>query len=320
MAQSFLLSAQARTLSLRSIFAAGEDAAYATFCRLRWPDTSGEPVCPRCGSLSAYKIASRRRFECADCRKQYSVTSGTMFHSRKLAFTDILAAICIVANASKGLSALQLSRDLDVQAKTAFVLSHKLREALAAETADARLSGEIEIDGMHTGGSVRPANRKEDRIDRRKAPSKSPDRRVVIAVRQRGGRTLTFVGRHEPEGVAIAKLIVEKGSRIIADEASHWDRLPLTYDMLRINHSVAYSMDGVSTNQVESFFARLRRMIDGQHHHVSARHLHAYAAHCAWLEDHRRRDNGSNTYGALALALAQKPSATWKGYWQRYAK
>ena len=117
MAQHFLLSAKARTLSLRSIFAGGEEKAFAMFCQLRWPETDGKPVCPRCGSLDHYTTA-RKRFACRDCRKQYSVTSGTIFASRKMSFTDLLAAICIIMNAAKGVSALQLSRDLDCQANT----------------------------------------------------------------------------------------------------------------------------------------------------------------------------------------------------------
>lgn len=317
MSQHFLLSAKARTLSLRSIFADGEEKAYETFRKLRWPETQGAPVCPHCGGLDGYEIKSRRRFECSACGKQFSVTSGTLFHGRKLSFVDLLAALCILANAKKGVSGLQLSRDLDVQAKTAFVLAHKVREALANEMKDAKLSGKVEIDGMYTGGIARPANRKEDRIDRRLAENQTGTRRVVIALRQRNGRTMTFVGKHEPEGVEIAKRVVTNGSTIVADEAAHWDSLPITFDMHRINHSVAYSEDGVSTNQVESFFSRLRRMIDGQHHHVSPRYLSAYAAHAAWLEDHRRLDNGATCYRALGMALTSPSSRDWRGYWQR---
>jgi hypothetical protein len=244
------------------------------------------------------------------------VIAGTIFHSRKLSYTDLLAAICIIANAAKGLSALQLSRDLGVQPKTAWVLAHKIREAMASETKEVVLSGEVEIDGLHTGGSIRPANLKENRVDRRRAPVQTGKRRVVIGVRQRGGRTLTFVDTHEPKGVEIARKVVAKGSTIVADEAAHWDSLPLDFQMLRINHSLAYSLDGISTNQVESFFARLRTMIEGQHYHVSPRHLRAYAAHAAWLEDHRKVDNGALTHRALGLALHHSTSA-FKGYWQR---
>ena len=73
------------------------------------------------------------------------MTSGTIFASRTLSFVDLLGAICLFVNALKGLSAVQISRDLDVQHKTAFVLMHKLREAMIAETRDARLEGEVEL-------------------------------------------------------------------------------------------------------------------------------------------------------------------------------
>ncbi len=113
-------SAKARTLSLRSIYAAGEEAAaYATFLKLRWPTTDGAPVCPHCGGLDAYEVTTRRRFKCCACGKQFSVTSGTILASRKMSFVDLLAALCIIANAAKGISALQLARDLDCQHKTA---------------------------------------------------------------------------------------------------------------------------------------------------------------------------------------------------------
>ena len=86
-------------------------------------------------AIETYNITSRRRFKCVACHHQFSVTSGTIFASRKLSFTDLLAAIVIFVNGAKGVSALQVSRDLDVQYKTAFVLSHKLREAMALRAA-----------------------------------------------------------------------------------------------------------------------------------------------------------------------------------------
>jgi hypothetical protein len=101
-AQRFLLSAAARTLSLRSIHAEGERAAYRRFCALRWPETDGRPVCPACGCLDVHDLRTRQRFKCAACHRQFSVTSGTTFASRKLSFVDLLAAICLVVNASKG--------------------------------------------------------------------------------------------------------------------------------------------------------------------------------------------------------------------------
>jgi transposase-like protein len=317
MAQHFLLSAQARTLSLKAIYAAGEDKAYATFCNLRWPETDGEPVCPHCGGLDTYKITTRRRFKCSACGKQFSVTSGTILASRKMAFVDLLAAICIVANAAKGISALQLARDINVQHKTAFVLAHKIREALAAETKGAELNGEVEVDGAYFGGHIRPANKAENRVDRRKAEHQTGKRRVVIAFRQRKGRTVTFVRKSEAEGVELAKRLVNRLAVIHADEGSHWDALHAGWKTLRINHSEAYSDFEGCTNQAESYFSRLRRMVRGQHHYVSPQYLYQYANHAAWIEDHRREDNGALTHRMVGLALNHNVSRNWKGYWQR---
>jgi len=319
MSQHFLLSAAARTLSLKDIYRAGEEKAYETFCQIRWPETSGEAICGHCGCCETYTIKSRRKFECKACGKQFSVTSGTIFASRKLDFTDLLAAICILANAAKGLSSLQLSRDLGVQYKTAFVLAHKIREALGRETRETKVDGEAEIDGAYFGGHIRPANLKEDRIDRRLNRFQTGKRRVVIALRDRDGRTLTHVTKAEPAGVDFAIAHAEENTVIHADEAYHWDNLEQHFPMKRINHSEAYSIDGACTNQAESFFSRLRRMVSGQHHHVSPKYLHQYAAQAAWIEDHRRESNGAIAGRILQNALAAPVSRQWKGYWQRAA-
>ena len=135
MAQHFLLSAQARTLSLVQVARLSDEQAIATFRSLRWHETGGEPVCPACGCVAVYEYRTRRVFKCQACSRQFSVTSGTTFHSRKLPVRDYLMAIAIFVNAAKGISALQLGRDLDVSYKTALVLAHKLREAMAADQA-----------------------------------------------------------------------------------------------------------------------------------------------------------------------------------------
>jgi transposase-like protein len=319
MAAHFLLSAAARTLSIKAIYAAGEDKAYETFRKFRWPQTDGEPVCPKCGSVDCYALKSRRQFTCSDCRHRFSVTSGTIFHGRKLKFVDLMAAICIIVNGAKGISALQLCRDLDCQHKTAFVLAHKLREAIAVETKGAVLEGEVEVDGAYFGGHIRPENKKEDRKDRRLAEHQTGKRRVVVAFRQRKGRTVTRVVRNEGDGVEIAKQVVSRTAIMHADEASHWDALHDGWHVHRINHSEGYCLNGACTNQAESFFSRLRKMCEGQHHHVSARHLHQYAAHAAWLEDHRRLSNGALAHRMLGLALGHSKSRDWCGYWQRSA-
>src|SRR5690349_6552156 len=110
-----------------------DEQAHATFRALRWHETGGVPVCLHCGCVAFYKFRTRRLLKCKGCLKQFSVTSGTTFHSRKFSIRDYLIAIAIFANTAKVISALQLGRDLDVSYKTAFVLAYKLLEAMAAD-------------------------------------------------------------------------------------------------------------------------------------------------------------------------------------------
>jgi transposase-like protein len=182
-AQHFLLSPAARTLSLASVARMSDDEARATFQRIRWADNDGEPYCPRCGCLKVTALATRPVWKCSGCKYQFSVTAGTIFADRKRPIRDYLLAIAIFVNGVKGHSALQLSRDLDCQYKTAFVLSHKLREAVEAEQRKVSLTGESEIDGAYFGGYRKPANKVEDRVDRRLAEEQTGKRQVVVVRR-----------------------------------------------------------------------------------------------------------------------------------------
>ncbi len=238
--QHFLLSSAARTLSLKAVFRMGEDQAYRTFCQLRWPETDGEAVCPRCGCVETYNITSRRRFKCVGCHHQFSVTSETIFASRKLSFTDLLAAIVIFVNGAKGVSALQVSRDLDVQYKTAFVLSHKLREAMALEARGRQLGGVVEIDGAYFGGYSKPENNVADRKDRRLKANLTGKRQCVVIMRERNGRSLPFVVRTEGDAVPMVRDHVGTVATIMADEGSGWDALHAGWDTRRVNHSIAF--------------------------------------------------------------------------------
>jgi transposase-like protein len=317
--QHFLLSAAARTLSLKAVFSMGEDKAYETFRQLRWPETEGEAVCPRCGCIETYDISTRRRFKCVACDHQFSVTSGTIFASRKLSFTDLLAAIVIFVNGAKGVAALQLSRDLDCQYKTAFVLTHKLREAMTRAQATVQLNGIVEIDGGWFGGHVRPENRKEDRKDRRLKEHKSDKRQCVVIMRERGGRSLPFIVANEGDACPIVRDRVGTLATIYADEGTGWDALHEGWDTKRVNHSIAFMDDGVCTNQAESYFSRLRRAEVGTHHHIAGPYLNAYANEMAWREDHRRVDNGSQAMLVAGAAMASGQSRSWTGYWRRAA-
>lgn len=294
--------------------------AETAFRAIRWSETDGQPVCPRCSCTEHYHLKKRALWKCKACSKQFSLTSGTIFHSRKLTLRDILGAIAIFTNGAKGYSALQLARDLGCDYKSCFVMLHKLRESIALARDEGALKGDVEIDGAYFGGYVKPANNVEDRKDRRKKANQSGKRQSVIVMRERDGRTVTHVTAREADGVAIARQSISLDATVHADEASHWDQLAANFPIKRINHQLAYSApDGACTNQAESFFSRMRRSEVGIHHHIAGQHLAAYATELAWREDMRRQSNG-NQFAMLVSAVAIAPkSSTWCGYWQRRA-
>ncbi|HYN46390.1 MAG TPA: IS1595 family transposase [Allosphingosinicella sp.] len=313
--KNFLKSAAARDLSLAQIFRLSDDEAYSLLKSMRWD--GGEPVCPDCGGCKVYEMVTRRRFKCAACRIIFSLTSGTLFASYKRPLRDYIAAIFLFANGAKGVSALQIGRDLNVSYKTAFVLCHKLREAMAAD-APQNLTGIVEIDGAYFGGHVREANMVAERIDRRRSGVKSGKRKAVVVARERGGRTATAVSQHESGGVPFVLSRVAPGTVVHTDEARSWDRLHDHYEMRRVNHQIAFSLVGC-TNQAESFFSRLRRSEIGIHHHISGPYLARYAAEMAWREDHRRKSNGEQMRCVATLVMASRKSSSFTGYWQRAA-
>ena len=161
--QHFLLSPAARTLSLASVARMTDEEAHTTFTRIRWADNAGEPYCPRCACLKVKALATRPVWKCGECAYQFSVTAGTIFADRKRPIRDYLLAIAIFVNGVKGRSALQLSRDLNCQYKTAFVLSHKLREAIVTSGVNFTENQRFEIHcllaivatpSLHPGGVV----------------------------------------------------------------------------------------------------------------------------------------------------------------------
>ena len=324
MAQHFLLSKAAKTLSLASVFTMKDADAEMAFRRIRWADTNGEPVCPHCGGVDAYdcrRLKGAPRFRCRACVKDFTITSGTLFASHKLPLRCYLAAIALFCNEVKGKSALALSRELSVSYKCAFVLLHKLREAMAAELKGRVIGGDgkvAEVDSGYFGGYVKPANLKNHRVDRRFSEHQSHKRKAVIVIRERNGNTLPAVFKSEKRALDFIRRRIAPGTIVNADESANWNELHSRFEMRRINHEEAYSLDGACTNWAEEFFSRMRRAEIGHHHHIAGDYLLRYAQEASWREDNRRSSNGEQVNRVAGLALASKPSVDFSGYWQKH--
>lgn len=301
-----------------------DEEAYRRFRSVRFAENDGEPFCPHCGSLGVWEYACRREFKCKGCFKRFSVTTGTIFHARKMPIRDLLMAIAVFVNGVNGHAALRLSRDICVSYKTAFVLAHKLREVFSALQTPNKLKGIVEIDGIFVGGHVRQKNVKAERRDRRQRPFRNREKeQVIVNMRERrhGGRTISFVCKNEAEALPTILAYVDASAKVRTDEGTSWQIFPAYFPNWKtVNHSVAYWIDGVHTNWVESFHSRIRRGERGVYCRISGKHLQNYADEFGWREDHRRVDNGTQ-FATLMKASARQPrSKRWCGYWRRRPK
>lgn len=322
--QHFRLSKKARSLSKNRIHRLSGDEAFAEFCALRFAENGGEPFCAWCGHKHVYPIKRRKAkgpghtWRCASpaCRRDFSATSQTVFASHKVSFHKLLLLIAYQSQVAKNLNAIDMSCELEVQYKTAFVWCHKVRETLAAHQHTGTMRGQIEIDGAYFGGYIKPRNSFPLRQDRRRLMREQGKRRCVVIFRERNGRSRAFVCS-EIEAAHMAPEFIEPGSVVYTDDAPGYNRLAARYVLLKVNHSERYSDGDACTNWAESYFARLRRAELGIHHHFSGKYLFNYANEISWREDRRRCPANENYEELLRIASHHPVSRQWKGYWQR---
>lgn len=328
MPQHFLLSPAARTLTMRQVFGMSEEASYEKFKQLRWPETNGAPICPVCGGFEHWSLVENRKWKCQhkECRAQFTVTSKTILSSRKMPYRDLLAAIAITVNGVLGAAAGRMIREMGFAYKTAFVLAHKLREAMAIDY-DEQLEGIVEIDGAFIGTrKYRLPNRRIDGEEsfeefKRRNPKKQTS---MVAIRERvhedperRPKVRMFHVPKEGDGVPIARRIVKRGTIMHADEGSQWEPLEMYFDTKRIDHSQSYS-DGIAcTNGVESAFSRLRCSERGVYRYFTKAYAERYGWEMAWREEMRRVSNGRQVDMLIGCALRSKTSRL-AGYWQRH--
>lgn len=253
-----------------------EELAYAFVEARLWPHGA---VCPRCGSLDRIgklKGKSTRMgvYKCYSCRKPFTVKVGTVFEDSKIPMTVWLQAIFMVAGSKKGVSSNQLHRMLGITLKSAWFLSHRIREAMR-DGDMAMLGGEgaaVLADETYLG--------KKQGAEIRKGYGHKM--RVVSLLDKGTGRVRSFdAASAEPNEVAnIVRANVELESRLVTDEARHYWAVGREFaDHKRVFHGIGnYSRDGYSTNQLEGYFSIFKRGMRGIYQWCSERHLHRYLA------------------------------------------
>jgi transposase-like protein len=281
-----------------------EAQAYAKLESIIWPNG---PVCVHCGEtnrIGLLKGAATRPgvYKCYRCRKQFRVTVGTVFESSHIALRHWLQAVYLMVSSKKGVSSNQLHRAMGITLKSAWFMSHRIREAMAERHAynGPKLGGSgmtVEADETYVGGKA--ANRAYGPI---------PVKQAVASLVERGGRVRSF---HVPNVTSnnlypIVARHTHADSRFMTDDTSVYSAIGRTFKggYETVNHSVKeYVRDDAYTNTAEGYFSILKRGIYGIYQHVSEAHLHRYLAEFDFRYSYRIK-TGFDDMARMDRALA----------------
>lgn len=257
-----------------------EEAATVFFEQRRWQNGL---YCPNCGSLNVATIANRKPmpYRCRDCRKHFSVRTGTVMAESKVKLHKWLMAIYLLHTSRNGISSVEMAKIIGVQQKTAWFLDHRIRKAM--EHRGGLFSGEVEVDEVYIGG--KEANKHADK--KLHAGGGSVGKQAVFGMRERDGQVRAFPVEQTDKATlqsAIAEN-VEYGSTIYSDSYSAYSGL-YGYDHEAVAHSTGEYVRGKAhTNGIESFWALLERAYTGTFHWMSNKHLHRYINEFAYREN-----------------------------------
>jgi len=239
-----------------------------------------EPACPHCGNVGAY--VTNRGFKCKakECHKKFTVTTGTIFENTKISLRTWFAAMYLCTAHKKGISSLQLSRDLNLTQKTAWFILHRIREMLNANQPE-QLTGTVEIDETYVGGATKNKSNKK-RAELKATGGQYFSKTSVIAMVERESRqvktnVLKANSVKYSDVLPMIQANISENALIITDSSTMYGSLKHSYNHEVVNHvQKEYVRGAMHINTIEGFFSQLKRGIYGIYHQVSPKHLQRY--------------------------------------------
>jgi len=296
------------------------------FERHRWGE---QPVCPYCSSRNASTRTRDHRFKCYDCGKTYSVTVHTHLHDTRLPLKKWLFAFSIITDAKKGVSALQLQRNLNVSYPTAFKMYHTIREIMAEENRNAKkkdvlrkMRTSVDTKNFRKPGLLQDTGR---RISRAAELRQAASQEALPAAKPVNEQADEPVKNSKPgnqqDVVAmvmknlsdeklvemVERAVFEDESVYISGEQPSCRRINKIIEQVVVNHKKLCTCKGVSTNTIESFWTIIKRQIIGQHHHITAKHFPKYVAETVFKFLNRKEDE------MFEMLVRQSMEATYAG-------
>jgi len=275
-------------MSLADLFRKFPDneTAEAWFASIRWPDG---PQCPRCESDNVQHPTTHptMAYRCRPCRRFFSVRTGTVMQSSKLGCQEWAIAIYLHNTGIKGTSSMKLHRDLGISQKSAWHLAHRIREAYD-DHAD-RFAGPVEADETYIGGKAKNMHAK---VRREKIRSRGlTDKTPVVGVKDRATNQVAARVVDRTDAATLQGFVhdhTEDDAMVFTDDARGYVGLP---HHASVSHSAGQYVDGMAhVNGMESFWAMMKRGLNGTYHHVSIKHLDRYVNEFAGRHNTRGLD------------------------------
>ncbi len=279
-----------------------------------WPDG---PVCPKCGDTGhAYALkpkegakthARKGVYKCAECRRQFTVTVGTIFEGSHIPLHKWLIAVHLMCASKKGISSHQLHRMLGMKYQSAWFMTHRIRYAMKQAPLLEKLTGTIEVDETYVGG-------KEHGVGRGNYRTEQSNKVPVVSLVQRDGIARSFaMERVTFNNISpILRDNIHQLAHLNTDDAKVYARIHPWFPHHRsVNHSAReYSRKEpsrtVHTNTVEGFFSLIKRGVYGTYHHWSKQHLHRYLSEFDFRYNHRGVEDGARAIAAIRLAEGKR--------------
>jgi len=268
---------------------------------IRWPTG---PVCPHCGSCDgAYRLEGTKHrpglLKCKDCREQFSVTVGTVFERSKIPLTKWVLATHLLCSSKKGISSHQIHRTLGVTYKTAWFMTHRIREAMKPTSDAGQIGGHgktVEADETYLGKSPKTRKPKGQPLHARPAPQ-------VLSLVERGGNIRSkYLDDKNIRGALDEHL--HSGSRLVTDGATVYKTvMPFASQHESVDHSkYEWARGDVHTNTLENFFSIFKRGLVGTYQHMDKKHLDRYLAEFDFRRNNRAKlgvNDAQRTVNAL---------------------
>jgi transposase-like protein len=289
------------TFQLFEMFPDQESARLCLEARL-WPHG---PVCPECGSLDRITARKGGYYRCNPCKLDFTIRTGTIFERSHVPLHKWLYAMYLVVTARKGISSMQLAKEIGVTQKTAWFMLHRIRLAMQDENGG-KLSGEVEVDETFIGGKARNMHKeRRERVITGRGPQ---GKEVVFGMVARGGKVIAghVDSRKKKDLQPLIRERIEAGAAIFSDELKSYDGLESDYQHAVINHAVEYVNGNVHTNTMENFWSLLKRGLHGTYISVEPYHLFRYIDEQAFRYNNRNDMNDFDRFKLLLSGIVGK--------------